>query len=182
MADEAEMLYDGSGDGDPTVVWFDPGGVTGWALFSVHPDSLTDPDCPIMSNITHKSWGQLIGTEMQQVDQMVELASGWPGAAIGVEDFIVRQYNMSREFLAPVRLTAAFSYTISRQYKAKVWKQQPSLAKTTITDDRLKSMGFWSQTEAMPHARDGIRHSLTFLKRLKSQRNLLKEVFPALAG
>jgi len=174
---EETTLYDGS-DGDPTVVWFDPGGVTGWAVFSVHPDSLLDPEVPILSNVTHKAWGHLTGTEFSQVDQMLDLAREWPGAALGQEDFILRQYNMGRELLAPVRLSAAFRYGVGRG--RKVWLQQPALAKTTITDVRLKQIGYYAQTEAMPHARDAIRHTLTFLKRLKTQRNLLKEVFPAL--
>lgn len=64
--------------------------------------------------------------------------------------------------------------------------QQPSLAMTTITDERLQSaeramvlgaggrgsgglggvgLGFYSATRGLPHARDAVRHCLTFARR-----------------
>lgn len=163
--------------GDPTVIAFDPGGTTGWALFCVHPDALLLPDILILNNIQHWAFGELTGTEFAQVDGMLELADNWPKAALLVEDFILRRFDMSRNALAPVRLNAALRYAVAPRF---VHLQQAQLAKTTITDARLRAFGFWEQTENKVHARDGIRHGLTFLKRLKTQSKLLKQTFPEL--
>lgn len=193
-----EILYDGT-TGDPTVVWFDPGGVTGWAVFSVHPDSLLDPSFRILENVTHWACGQLTGGEFAQVDQMVDLARTWPGAAIGCEDFVLRKFAGGRELLAPVRLNAAFSYAMKRGLTSErdgrtgerkpaidrggyvtIHYQQASLAMTTMTDDRLKALGYYERTIGLQHARDAVRHNITFLKRLKEKPLLRKEVFPDL--
>lgn len=165
---------------DPTVIAYDPGGVTGWAVISVHPDALLDPDCYILDNITHFSCGQFIGNEFEHVDQMLWLADYWPSAGLVVEDFILRKFDMSRNLLAPVRLTAAFRYTLMPERFVHI--QAPQLAKTTVTDARLRAMGFWEQTAGAVHARDAIRHVLTFYKRLKSNPKLLKETFPELVN
>lgn len=193
-----EILYDGT-TGDPTVVWFDPGGITGWGVFSVHPDALTDPSFRVLDNITHWACGQFVGGEANQVDQMVELARSWPGAAIGCEDFILRKFERGRELLAPVRMNAAFSYAMRRgvtfvrdgrtgEHKPEVDRsgyvtihyQQPALAMTTMTDDRLKALGYYERTVGLQHARDAVRHCITFLKRLKEKPALRAEVFPNL--
>lgn len=175
--DILEIVYDGS-VGDPTIISYDTGGTTGWAVISVHPDALLEPDVLILDNITHFAFGEITGTEYEQVDRMAELADDWPGAALVLEDFIVRRFDMSRAALAPVRLNAAFRYIMSPGRYVNL--QQPQLAKTTITDERLRRIGYWERTSAMPHARDSIRHGFTFLKRLKTQPKLLKETFPAL--
>lgn len=164
---------------DPTVIAFDPGGVTGWALFQVHPDALLDPGVRILANIQHWSCGQFSGSESSQVDQMRALADDWPEAALVNEDFVPQEFNQSRAFLSPVRLNAAFSYIMRPR---RVWYQMPSLAKTTITDDRLRLLGvYWHETEGFEHARVSVKHCLTFLKRLKEQPKLRSEVFSDLA-
>lgn len=184
-----EVLYDGA-DADATVVWFDPGGVTGWSVFSVHPDALTNPEFRILDNISHWACGQFVGPEADQVDQMVDLARTWPGAAIGCEDFILRKVLRGRELLAPVRMNAAFSYAmkrglvadpkLGRQRLVEIEYQQASLAMTTMTDDRLKRLGFYERTVGKEHARDAVRHGITFLKRLKENHFLRSRVFPKL--
>lgn len=184
-----EILYDGT-SGDPTVVAFDPGGVTGWSVFTVHPDALTDPEFRILENISHWSCGQYIGSEADQVDQMVELARTWPGAAVLCEDFLLRKFSAGRELLAPVRMNAAFSYTMRRgliedpkkgkQRLVTIEYQLPALAMTTMTDSRLKALGFYERTVGKEHARDAVRHSITFLKRLKENSRLRARIFPSL--
>jgi hypothetical protein len=132
----------------------------------------------ILDNVTHWACGQFVGSEFEQVDQMLDLADDWPGAALLCEDFVLRRFDASRAVLAPVRLNAAFRYSIARD--RRVHLQNPQLALTAITDARLKAFGYWENTEGEVHARDAIRHALTFLKRLKTQPKLLKETFPAL--
>lgn len=194
----SEIRYDGT-TGDPTVISYDPGSTTGWALMSVHPEALVKPDVRILSNVEHMSFGQFVGTEYAQVDEMLALAAEWPGAALIIEDFVLRRFDAGREVLSPVRITAAFRYGLSRgliatrdkegsfNHEASSWSagriarsQQASLAMTTMTDERLQRVGFYERTSGKPHARDALRHTITFLKRLKENSKLRKEVFPYL--
>jgi hypothetical protein len=177
---DGEVLYDGT-SGDPTVVWYDPGGTSGWAVISVHPDALTDPGVRILDNIEHMAYGEFTGSEFDQVDAMLDLADSWPGAAIGTEHFILQQFRKDEELLSLVRLNAAFRYEMVRHGRTRrVHRQNAQLAMTTVTDDRLRAWGFWGRTAGLPHARDAIRHNITFLKRLKTQPKLRAEVFPNL--
>jgi len=172
-----DVLYDGS-SGDPTVISFDPGGVTGWAVSSVHPLAVRDSKYKIMENITHFACGQFMGSEFDQVDQMIDLVKRWPGAAKVTEQFILLQNNTSESLLSPVRINAALRYGLGR--KNRVMNQTAALAKTTMTDARLDDIGYLEQTRGKPHARDATRHNFTFWRRVKMNRALCREVFPSL--
>lgn len=109
---DAEVLYDGT-SGDPTVVWYDGGGTTGWTVISVHPDALTDPECRVTDNITHFATGEFFGNEFMQVDQMIALAESWPGAALGVEHWVHYDSTAGRKdenMTSLARINAAFRY------------------------------------------------------------------------
>jgi hypothetical protein len=56
----------------------------------------------------------------------------------------------------------------------------PALAKTTMTDERLRDLGLYEQTVGKEHGRDALRHALTFWKRVKTQPALRREVFPSI--
>lgn len=171
-----------------TIISLDPGGTTGWSLMNVHAEALFDPEVPLMENITFWQHGQIdCGTlkgnrgtsgvgdiedgvsthgEAAGVNEIISLLRAWPGAAVVIEDFIVRQMNQSRDFLAPVRITAALSqylYNQNREY----FVQQPSMAKSSATDERLKIWGMYDRSGGLGHARDADRHAITFIKRLK---------------
>lgn len=163
---------------DPTVTWFDPGGVTGWAVVSVHPVAVTDPKYRITENITHLAVGHFTGSEFDMVEAMVDLCNAWPDAAHGTEGFVLMTSNLSEVVLAPVRLNAALRYGLGR--KGKLYRQMPALAKTTVTDERLRDLGLYEQTVGKEHGRDALRHALTFWKRLKTQPALRREVFPSI--
>lgn len=179
-----DILYDGS-TGDVTAIAYDPGGVTGWSVICVHPDSIVLPEFRVIDNITHWAAGQFIGDEFSQVDQMVKLARDWPGASLVVEDFILERMSADRALLSPVRLTAAFRYAMRLEANETrlVSKQGRSLAFTTITDDRLKVLAggkFYIRTAGAAHARDAVKHNLCWLKRLKENLRLRLSVFPDL--
>lgn len=142
------------------VIALDPGGTTGWALFQVHPEAMGgDPEIPVMSNIEYWNAGQFRGNQDDQVDQILGLVAEWPQARLVTEDFKLRQLDA---VLDPVEINAI----IRREVRPRYWvKQMPSLAMTTVTDERLKAWGFW--IPGQEHARDAIRHSITFLKRRK---------------
>jgi hypothetical protein len=144
---------------------YDPGGVTGWSLFAVHPIAMEDPGYRVMDNIMWWTAGEFVGPENEQVDQMVRLAASWPSARLVMEDFILQQMNMSRDLLSPVRIASKFEYAVRPR---PVITQMPALAKTTITDARLKAMGFW--LPGPEHKRDATKHALTRLKIAKDRR------------
>lgn len=92
--------------------------------------------------------------------------------AIVIEDFILRERTKDRSLLAPVRLTAMLEFGLRMPgshgaapalLPAVVVKQQPSDAKSTVTDDRLRRWDLWHV--GSPHVRDATRHIITYLRR-----------------
>lgn len=142
------------------VISLDPGGTTGWALFQVHPDAMCgDPSIPVLPNIEWWTAGEFTGRQDDQVDEIVELVESWPAARLVTEDFHLRQLNA---LLDPVEINAVVRWATRPRY----WvKQQGSLAMTTVTDDRQKEWGFW--IPGKEHARDAVKHNITYLKRRK---------------
>lgn len=147
---------------------FDPGGTTGWAVFAVHSDAIDDPECRIIDNIEFWSAGQFFGPEDSQTQEMWDLVEQWPDAHIVIEDFVLRKFSSARELLSPVRLTARFEERLKCMGdKRPIIKQPGSLAMSAITDVRLKKMGLYNPLIGKEHARDAVRHNLTWLKRAK---------------
>jgi hypothetical protein len=140
----------------------DPGTTTGWA-YARDADSLTSPagDCDI-----ELASGQMSGEEFQQAYDLSRLIDRcWPCAVI-IEDFIPHSINKERWFLSPVRVTNQLGMLL--WLKDRQWMlQMPSLAKSTIDDDYLKSIFLYDKGQ--PHANDAKRHLLTFLRRMKSK-------------
>lgn len=147
---------------------FDPGGTTGWAVFGVHADAINDPEYRIIDNIEFWSAGQVFGPEASQSREMWELVEAWPDAHIVIEDFVLRKFTSARELLSPVRITARFEERMECMGdKRPIIKQPGALAMSAITDERLKKMGLYNPLVGKEHARDAVRHSLTWLKRAK---------------
>jgi hypothetical protein len=143
-----------------SIFAIDPGTTTGWAYVAEADPGLTphgDCDLPI-------ACGQMSGEEYQQAYDLWRLIDKtcWPCAII-IEDFIPRQLNQQRHFLSPVRVTAQL--TMLLWLKQRQWLlQSASLAKSTITDDRLRGADLYNVGQ--PHANDATRHLLTFLRRV----------------
>ncbi len=162
---DADEVEDWAGIEDPDayqVLAFDQGGTTGWALFQVHPDAMEgDPALKVFDNIEWWTAGEFTGDLMAQADQMVELCHSWPGARLVMETFKLRQMHAE---LSPVEL----SFAVRRDLRPRYFvMQQPALAMSTVTDERQKDWGFW--VPGKPHARDAIKHAITFLKAKKAQ-------------
>lgn len=150
------------------VAAFDPGGTTGWALFSVFREAITDPEYRIMENVVCWSAGQFVGTEREQTDQMYDLAMAWPNAKLVCEDFVLRKFSSARELLSPVRMNARFDERMYSSTDSRAIIYQPgNLAMNTVTDERLKKMGLYPPLSGQEHARDAVRHAVTWLKRAK---------------
>lgn len=106
--------------------------------------------------------------------QIVELIVGYITAVaeciddvhIVIEDFIVRQFNASRDFLSPVRITAGILQALFElQLGVQVHVQSPSEAKTTCTDERMDRWGLTISTLKDRHSRDAERHCILFIRK-----------------
>lgn len=163
---EAIETYGDEDDPDQYVVLgLDPGGTTGWCVMGIHPDAMSgDPSVRILDNIEFWSAGQFVGPEFDQVDQIVDLVGCWPSARLVSELFTLRTRVTSNEVFALERMNFGIGLAIRPRYLVF---QQPSLAMTTITDDRQKEMGLW--IPGREHARDATKHVLTFLKRQRDR-------------
>ena len=142
----------------------------------VEADSLVDPDVSVLRSIAHRASGQITaGNEDEHAEEIVGLIAAWPNAAVVIEDFTLRTFKMSRELLSPVRLTAKVEYAMFHGLQGcepkhrRVFKQQPSMAKSTATDERLKQWGLYIREGGLEHARDADRHAITFLRRAKDK-------------
>lgn len=152
-------------------ITFDPGGTTGWAVFAVWRSAMYDSAEKILDNLAFWSAGQFTGPESEQVDSMMALVEAWDDdAVITNEDFILQQFSMARDLLAPVRINAKFEdrlYVAGQEHRLSY--QMPSLALRSVSDERLKVWGFWNPLKGQEHARDAVKHNITRLRRLKEQ-------------
>jgi hypothetical protein len=165
--EQAEELYGGEDSPDfYTVVALDPGGTTGWCVLSVHPDAIAsgDPEIKILNNIEFWTAGQFTGPEFDQVDRVADLIAAWPAARLVSEQFTLRTRVTSSEVFSLERMNFGIGLVIRPRYLVL---QQPSLAMTTLTDERQKDMDLW--IPGKEHARDATKHAVTFLKRQRDR-------------
>lgn len=179
----------------PTVIAIDPGGTTGWSRMVVHPEALSNPDVSILENIDHHSNGQIraipvshgkvtvLNLSMEErrcVNAiMTDVMYPWFGAAVVIEDFLLRKKSMDRELLSPVRLTAALEWAIvEQQLNMTLHRQQPAEAKTGADDERLKRWGLYKRAGGQQHARDADRHAIIFFRKAKQRGNLRHSAWP----
>lgn len=162
--DDVERIWSAESD-QYEVLALDPGGTTGWSLFGIHPDAMSgDPELHPFGpygNVLFWTAGEFTGNQDHQIDQILELVDVWPLARLVTEDFKLRQLNAE---LDPVEINAI----LRRAVRPRYWIKQPAaLALKSETDDRLKAAGFW--IPGQEHARDAVRHNITFIKRQKER-------------
>lgn len=127
-----------------------------------------DPDAPD---------GGEYRAEHEQIAAITDMVDAWPTAAVIREDFILRTQNKSRDTLSPVRLGFGIDHLLWERGRWS-FTQQPSMAKGTATDARLKEWGLYRP--GGEHARDATRHAITFARRVKGSPMLLRRAFPHL--
>ncbi len=149
-----------------TFVAIDPGGTTGLAVLHVPQ---TRP--PQFTVAQFKTWASYAPETMQLAAQIRQYARKW-NTIVVVEDFSVRNVRAqgaNRNWgLQPVAITAALqgflgAYDIPTDH----WQfQTPALAMSSFPDQRLMQVApIWIEhTKGQQHARDAVRHLLTYLK------------------
>ena len=167
------------------VVALDPGGTTGWSVMVVEPDCLSEDEVSVLASITHHAHGEVGGDENEQAVALGELVAAWPGCTLVIEKFTLRTFKRSAELLSPVRITAKVDLIVAQQLYGveagvKVWYQEPSLAKNTATDQRLRDWGLYQREGGLEHARDADRHAITFLRRASTSKQLRHQSWPGL--
>ena len=188
--------FDGEPDELAIVVAFDPGGTTGYCVMGLKPQGLI-AGADLKDELCYIDYGQIdcgtrhgqTGVGMQRghdglnmtgenagIIQMMNIWDSFDACAIVIEDFVldVRKANMGRDLLTPVRIIAGFSTLLQYSYDEKVMEsvfiQNRSLAKTTCTDDRLKTWSLYDR-DSGPHARDATRHAFYFLRSCRGPGN-----------
>jgi hypothetical protein len=167
------------------IMAFDPGGTTGWCATSFRLGHLA-----ILRSAGLRAFlgaealtltaGQLTGSENAQTLDAIDLidaglASGHADHVILLyEDFILRQRRKDRDLLSPVRVTAKLEIVNEMQWGFPELKQQPSLAKSSMPNSRLKALKLYRPGK--PHANDAIRHNITLIRRFANKPKWLEEV------
>lgn len=165
--ERASETWSGDEDAEQSyvVLALDPGGTTGWCVLGIHPDAMSGDEGihPFgeYGNVLFWTAGEFTGKQDDQIDECVELIASWPSARLVTEGFQLRQLNAQ---LDPVEINAALRWAVRPRYFVK---QNAALAMSTMTDDRLKALGFW--LPGKEHARDATRHAITFVKRQKER-------------
>lgn len=162
------------------ILGIDPGGTTGWSLLVVRPKLFQTPKLATQDRLlaTKLNWwhGQIncLGTNQQLgVHQLKRIIDDWPTAAIVMESFFLRKTARGID-LSPVEIIAQIRNHLYYQGR-EMHMQQPSQAKTTATDARLKLWGTYTSDGGMGHARDADRHVMLFLRRcIGAQGNSLR--------
>jgi hypothetical protein len=199
MGASSKLYEPGLESGLYNTICFDGGGTTGWALMSVRTEYFHTRSARLLDNVVFWAAGQYVGWLGAQVADAAELVEAWapqyPNARAGdwapvdnlavvAEDFTLRQFRMDSTLLLPVEFNAGLKQELWRFTPRRLlFKQQPGLAMSTVTDDRLaeadayvdaelrgRGGGYHASTRGKPHARDALRHAFTFLQREKSAR------------
>lgn len=143
---------------------------------------------PIEHNLSHWACGEITGGLDAQASEIMQFFELWSEAAVGMEKFTLRQIAVE---LQPVMLTAKveYAYWLMEKWAAEeegrpmrrprfIFKQEPGLAKRTLTDDRMRDYGLW--TPGKDHKRDATKHCYTFLQRMQEKPKARAYAWPQL--
>jgi hypothetical protein len=116
--------------------------------------------------------------EVAQVRQIAGLLENYPNAALVIEGFTLRGMNSDPTYLSPdrLRLVITVNEILHGSSGRLPFLQQPSYAKGTATDERLRRAGLYFP--GMGHATDAARHAATFLRDARKQEATRAAAFP----
>jgi hypothetical protein len=155
-----------------TILWFDPGVMTGWAIVRLNPSYLNPyfagSPPSIAEHVGQSDWncGTLIDSWSANMDEMVKKVLRWPDAVVGTEDFTLRGTRLAgRESLSPVSVNGALDYTMHRLGR-RLWYQMPG-DKDIIGPDRLRAAGYWRTgmgTKVGQHGQEALSHAFKWIQ------------------
>jgi hypothetical protein len=164
------------------ILGIDPGGSTGWCLITV-PRLCIFGDEP--SEIWERDYGEFHGDEEAQAIEIARLAREIQGLdyrtgpAVIVEDWDIdpRFKSTDPETLSPIRIGAMLRllHYDNRMGDSTLHFQGRTIAKQTMTDDRLRRARLWTGS---PHINDAHRHAITGLRRAREQEDFAHELWP----
>jgi hypothetical protein len=166
------------------VIGVDPGGTTGWALLTIPRDTIYGNE---PGQVLEWDYGEFYGNENLQVRDLCRLIRGVQnldyliGPAVVVEDFDIPAQAPTTDasvLLSPVRIAAKLEFAAEAGLcgDARIVMQGRAIAKSTMTDERLKKRGYWLEGEG-DHIRDAIRHAFTALRRAKANPEFRDEMW-----
>ncbi|MGH7774440.1 MAG: hypothetical protein ACREQA_19630 [Candidatus Binatia bacterium] len=159
-----------------TIISFDPGGRTGWALFKVHPRAFTDESERILRNIQAYQYGEFGGPENEQIRDALDLikkefplfleprpSSEKHNIHVVTERFDHIGTIGGDEVLSPVRINAALDFSLWRMNIPLSY--QPRSLRIGVTRDRLTrwKLGPVKGKDAFA----AVQHAVVFMRRLK---------------
>lgn len=183
------------------VFALDPGATSGWSLLKVPVGRLlgtgtarTLPWCRWRHGQIQRSGVPGTGpvaqavSDSRHVSVILDLArnlheefvyegdeeEGWPADVFVFvfESFSLRMMSQDTNLLAPVRvLDRVLDRLWMSESTLPIFHQQPSEAKASVSNTRLKSWGMYDSSSG-EHARDADRHAIYFLRRLSDSREL----------
>jgi len=187
------------------LIWVDPGGTTGVAVALLDARWLLGGGPPSWEGLATALCGVTVSqtdgwsedgkgrhmrpglkesnngsglAELKMETEVIETIMGWPDAAFGLEDFILRRFGQDREMLSPVRINAAIEFGVWTEDGRRPFLQAASMAKNTATDERMKRSGLYRA--GLPHGTDAARHVATFYRRARSDARLREAAWPEL--
>lgn len=184
---EAEMLLRPF---DVFIVGVDPGVTTGVSVIGFcHSDGIPLPSEVDVWGSTQFSYGNSgnfedILADDDNIEQHISCLVGdiakhlaqFGNVIVSIEDFIIRKMNTSRDFLAPVRITAGIRQEIYKSRSIGFVSYTPADAKSICNDKRMDLWGYEIRTQKDRHSRDADRHAVLTLRRIKENPRLLHDL------
>jgi hypothetical protein len=168
------------------IIGIDPGGTTGYCRLTIPRLSIFGDEPP---EILDRDYGEFNGLESEQAVDIASFARQVQsmdykvGPALVIEDWDIdpRFKSTDPETLSPVRLGAMLTLLrhMGKLNDATLTFQGRSIAKQTMTDDRLKSRNLY--VPGSEHIRDAHRHALTALRRAREKKEFAVSLWPHLA-
>lgn len=184
---EAEMLLRPF---DTFIMGVDPGVTTGVSVIGFnHSDGIPLPTEVDVWGSTQFSYGgsgnfeDVLGddkdieqTISKMVSDIAKYLAKFGNVIVSIEDFIIRKMNTSRDFLAPVRITAGIRQEIYKSPRIGFVSYTPADAKAICNDKRMDLWGYNIRTQKDRHSRDADRHAVLTLRRIKENPRLLHDL------
>ena len=117
-------------------------------------------------------------TISKMVGDIAKYLSQFGDVIVSIEDFIIRKMNTSRDFLAPVRITAGIRQEIFGDKNIGFVSYTPADAKAICNDKLMDLWGYEIRTQKDRHSRDADRHAVLTLRRIKENPRLLHDLLP----